>query len=641
MRIAALSVMALTALVSNGVGAQDISLESLLDVPVETASRYRQTARQAPASVSVVSAVEIESFGYKTLADVLRSVRGLYITNDRNYEYAGVRGFSRPTDYNNRILVLLNGIPQNEYVFGSAAIGWDLGLSMENVDRIEIIRGPGSVLYGTSAMFGVINIITKDERQDQGGGVSVAAGNYGGRQVSAFVNEDLGAGTRLSVSAMHFRAAGESLYFDEFSDSNGGMAVDADWERSSGVHSVLSRGGLRLEGRVAHRRKGVPTASYETTFGMGEEWTADSRQYLGVSYRTQTPRSWSATVGANLSRHGYEGSFPYDDEEGSYYDSFDEAVGTNYGADGQIQWDLSPRSVMVGGVGMVRHVRASYRYYDEWEEYSSFNEPLTVGYAFLQGAFDISPAASMVVGGRYDQYSTTGSGFTPRAALVVSPWSRHVLKFLYGAAFRVPTAYELFYADPVLDFVANPSLLRERVSTLEAVWEHQISSRGTVATSVYRTVVSDLIDSGETQFDNVGSVRSHGAELEVRTAGTLSGFASVAYQHSIYLDSKEHLSNAPEILFKAGAVIGRTGWSGGAQLFGESSRFTIWGDRLDGSTRLDLMLRTPDLIRGVRLAVKLQNALDAQIFLPGGYEHTQAAIIQPGRSVRFEIRTSL
>jgi len=93
---------------------QDISLESLLNVRVSTASKYEQTAREAPAAVTVITAEDIERYGYESLGDVLASVRGFYTSYDRNYAYLGTRGFGRPTDDNNRILVLINGLSTND-----------------------------------------------------------------------------------------------------------------------------------------------------------------------------------------------------------------------------------------------------------------------------------------------------------------------------------------------------------------------------------------------------------------------------------------------------------------------------------------------------------------------------------------------
>jgi len=88
------------------------SLEALLDVPVDSvegAARHTQRITEAPASVTVVTASDIETFGWRTLADVLKSVRGFHVTYDRNYSYVGVRAFGRPTDYNNRVRIEVNG----------------------------------------------------------------------------------------------------------------------------------------------------------------------------------------------------------------------------------------------------------------------------------------------------------------------------------------------------------------------------------------------------------------------------------------------------------------------------------------------------------------------------------------------------
>jgi iron complex outermembrane receptor protein len=92
----------------------ETTLEELLDMTVSTASRYEQTMREAPSSVTIVTATEIERYGYRTLAEILDNTRGFYVTDDRNYTYVGSRGFSRPTDYNNRFLTMLNGVSMNE-----------------------------------------------------------------------------------------------------------------------------------------------------------------------------------------------------------------------------------------------------------------------------------------------------------------------------------------------------------------------------------------------------------------------------------------------------------------------------------------------------------------------------------------------
>ena len=115
--------------------------------------------------MTIVTAEDIRTFGWRTLAEALTSVRGFYTTNDRNYTYVGVRGFGRPSDYNNRVLVLVNGHRFNDNVYDQALVGNEFPIDLALVERIEIIRGPGSALYGTSAFFAVINVVAASGRR--------------------------------------------------------------------------------------------------------------------------------------------------------------------------------------------------------------------------------------------------------------------------------------------------------------------------------------------------------------------------------------------------------------------------------------------------------------------------------------------
>src|SRR3989454_669560 len=138
-----------------------LPLEELMSIDVVYgASKHDQKVTEAPSFVSVVTSEDIARYGYRTLADVLRSVHGFYTTYDRNYTYLGVRGFSRPSDYNSRFLLLVDGHRINDNFYGSAYIGTEEVIDVDLIDRVEIIRGPSSSLYGTSAFFAVINVIT-------------------------------------------------------------------------------------------------------------------------------------------------------------------------------------------------------------------------------------------------------------------------------------------------------------------------------------------------------------------------------------------------------------------------------------------------------------------------------------------------
>tara|TARA_B100000315_G_scaffold36538_1_gene31215 strand:- start:4096 stop:4698 length:603 start_codon:yes stop_codon:yes gene_type:complete len=140
------------------------------------ASKYEQKVSEAPSSVTIITADEIKKFGFRTLAEMLRSIRGFFVSYERNWNHLGTRGFNLPGDFNSRILLLIDGHGVNDSIYGAANIGSASILNIDNIDRVEVIRGSSSSLYGTSAFLGVINVITKSWEDLKG--VEVA-GEYG------------------------------------------------------------------------------------------------------------------------------------------------------------------------------------------------------------------------------------------------------------------------------------------------------------------------------------------------------------------------------------------------------------------------------------------------------------------------------
>src|SRR5580698_3763478 len=156
-----------------------VSLEELSNIQVYSASKHMQSASDAPASVTVVTADEIQKYGYRNLADILRSVPGFYVTYDRDYTFVGVRGFGRLGDWNSRILVLIDGHRINDNVLGNAMLGTEFLVDVDMIDRVEIVRGPSSSLYGAQAFFAVINVITRKGAQKRSLELSFAGASFG------------------------------------------------------------------------------------------------------------------------------------------------------------------------------------------------------------------------------------------------------------------------------------------------------------------------------------------------------------------------------------------------------------------------------------------------------------------------------
>ena len=157
------------------------AIEQLLNIEVTTvtgASKYQQELTDAPASVSIITSDEIRKGGFRNLAEILNSVRGFYTTYVRSFHNVGVRGFSPLGDVGTRVLLLVDGHRLNDGLLEAAPMGSDFPVDIDLIDRIEVIRGPGSSLYGTNAFLAVVNVITRSGKDIKGGELSSSGGSF-------------------------------------------------------------------------------------------------------------------------------------------------------------------------------------------------------------------------------------------------------------------------------------------------------------------------------------------------------------------------------------------------------------------------------------------------------------------------------
>src|SRR5260370_6535735 len=193
-----------------------MSIEDLAKLKVDAvygASKFLQKAPDAPASVTVVTAEEIQKYGYRTLADVLRSVPGFYVIYDRNYAYVGVRGLSWPGDYNARILFLLDGHRVNDNIYDGALVGTDFPVELDLIERIEIVRGPSSSVYGTGAFIAVVNVITKRGRDLDSAEISTEAGSWNSYKGRVIYGKRFDSGLETLLSGTFYDSHSEIATF--------------------------------------------------------------------------------------------------------------------------------------------------------------------------------------------------------------------------------------------------------------------------------------------------------------------------------------------------------------------------------------------------------------------------------------------
>lgn len=231
---------------------------------VYSAAKYEQKINEAPASVTIISADQIRKYGYRTFAQVLQSVPGLFATYDRNYDYVGIRGFNRPGDYNSRVLVLVDGHRLNDAVYDQAPIGTDSPIDVDLIDRVEIVRGPSSSLYGTNAFFGVINVITKRGRDIKGAEGSWENSSYTSNKGRLTYGQKLSNGLEFIASGSYYYSVGQMAermgWADQLCDAGGERQckrpITHEFPSASGEgesdHSAFQRQGLRQFGNSLH-----------------------------------------------------------------------------------------------------------------------------------------------------------------------------------------------------------------------------------------------------------------------------------------------------------------------------------------------------------------------------------------------------
>lgn len=622
-----------------------LSLDSLLNTKISSAAKYQQTISEAASSVTIITAEDIQRHGYRTLPDALAATRGFYLSYDRNYSFLGARGFSRPSDYNNRILVLVDGNATNEGIFGGAPAGTELGVPMRSVERIEIVRGPGSALYGTGAIFAVVNLVTKTADTHPGVVGTVRAGSYGDRGGSLGYRGAVGRGVGLSLGGTWDGTDGHDVFSREFNspEHNNGVAHDMDWERRASVLGSLTRGGLTLHGRYGTRTKAIPTGAYGTDLAGEASKTRDDYGFVELKLDQQLDASRSLSARTYLNTNRYDGDYitgGVNAPDGSRY----AALGT----EAALQWDVASSNRLTIGGEARRDLRARYFVTSELD----WSRPNTVLSAYVQDEHQITRSLSVLAGLRHDAYQQSVDATSPRLALIYSPSLATTFKLLYGTAFRAPSAYEL--SPGGFSYLQNEDLQPETAETMEAVWQQRLAPGLLGSVSLFHYDMRRLIDLTLTPdslyvYRNVGDARAHGFETELqgRMGTSGSGYLSYSYQNATDRTTGERLTNSPAHMVKAGAAVDLTGWlAAGLDTRYESSRRTLAGTETDPAFLTDLHLLVPSRTVGgvdgaldrLELSLRLNNLFDTEFATPGGVEHRQAAILQDGRTVSAELR---
>jgi len=612
-----------------------------------------QTCALPISSVTIVTREEIQVFGYRTLADILRSVRDFYVTYDRNYGYIGVRGVNRPGDFGGRILILVDGLRLNDPIYDSVGVVNDFPIDVDLIERVEVIRGPGSALYGSNAFLAVINVITRTGGDVNGIEASGEIGSfdtYKGRLTYGHVFKN---GVSLLLTGTLFDSGGnDRLFFKEFDQpiNNNGLAEGRDDDSFASLGLTLSYKDFTLQSSYVSRRKDVPTAAYGTIFNDPRFYLLDQWTFSRLGYTHDFGNELSVRANVRWQSYYSKGDYPYAYDEGlPHFATINRDIvdAQWWGADLQVSKELFKTHRLT--LGMEYQDNASLRLanYDVSPHYDYLHlqtATSTVGF-YLQDEWAITKRLTLDAGLRYDWFETFGSTLNPRAALIWHPLEKTTLKLLYGQAYRAPNTFESSYY--ISGYRLNPNLQPERVKSYEVVLEQALTSQLRLSASGFYNRIDGLIServdpvTSDFFFENGGLAETKGGsiELEATLPKGIKARTSYTFQRTTDSETGERFSNSPEHLAKVNLIVPiyRDKVFSGLELQYSSETQNLAHQPTAGYVVTNWTLFSHELIKNLEVSASIYNLFDKKYGFPGGPEHLQQTIQQDGRTFRFKV----
>lgn len=635
---------------------------------VSIATGTRQPVRKAPSAATVITAEDIANIGARTLSEALETVPGLHISRNtlqNNYTPTyGMRGILTSTSPH--VLMLVNGIPRTSVYLGNPDETF-VELPVENIARIEIIRGPGSAVYGADAFAGTINIITKTAADIDGTIIGLGAGSFkswgswvqhgsrvGDLDVASYLKIGSTDGSRRNVRSDLIGASGPL--------NNGYDSVDAQIDL--GYRKLRWRAGYTLRDDIG---TGVGIAGALDPIGR----VRSERMSSDLAWNDENfARDLSLNLQAAYMQLANEVTTPLVVIPGGIIPGFpDGMIGAPDKWERQAR--LSATSVYSGFAG--HRIRFGFGH-DELEIYKTSEiknftqipalSPLPMysatganlflaphkrklNYLYAQDEWSFARDWTLTGGVRYDSYSDFGSTTNPRLALVWEARQDLTAKLMYGTAFRAPSFIEQYATgNPVA--LGNPSLMPEKIQTLEAALNWQVRHDLQASLSIFQHEISDIINQSGVTYQNTGKQKGSGGELELLwdATNTLRLTGHYAYQRNIDQTTHQDAGYAPHhhLYTRADWRI-YSDWRLSGQVNHVADRKRPAGDsrpQIPDYTSVDLTLRTGLKKGGWDFSASVFNLFNADIREP-----TKAAsgivddLPMPGRTFWLQVRHSL
>lgn len=519
-------------------------LKALLKQKVYSTTKGDRDLEEAPGSVTVIRSWEIEESGARTLADLLARLPGIQIQHDdKGDRLVWVRGVSHGD--NERLLLVIDGIPKRET--GASAWSPDERIDLHAVERVEVIRGPGSALYGGNAYAGIVSVFT---RKAGGTRLTGEAGNQGAASL-AFQSGQ-------AVGDQWWSTAASVVRSDGWPSERGRSGAPTDNRTARSTRTLQTRvgaGGLSANLIHANHDYAYPLHDLGTKRESTYAYTMGSLAWEGPL------RAWSflGRVYGDHTRYGFR-SEVRNANQTLKQEKLQKRHSLVQGFDAQaaLSWGEASR-LLVGANG---EFNKATRLEEEWNPTSSdpakryfinswlsqngegpgYNTARTKNFAlFAQNEGEYAEGRlGLTLGLRWDRFEGFGSELSPRAGLVVKATETDTFKFLAGKAFRPPTLRQLFVRRSDGKQPGNPDLLPEQARTLEVEWLHRLGSAHSLRATLFRSrYTHTLLTVAEGPWQNGTTPRILGGlegELKGNWAPDFLGLRSAsATLHGTYL----------------------------------------------------------------------------------------------------------
>jgi len=628
---------------------------------VEAAARSGQSVQDAPASVSIVPASELRGMQYPTIGEALRGVRGLYVADDRSYLSLGMRGFFRPGDYGNRVLVLIDGHATNDNYVGSGYMGFDARADLDDIERIEVVRGPGSVLYGTGAFFGVVNLVTRGRGAPShvDASISTVENGAGRLRVSGSYRGPGDSGIWLSAAGVH--ATGRDFYFAEYDvpGVSDGIARGIDGFETGTVSGRAWWRDLTLQWMYSQRDKHMPSGEYETRFGSTRNKLRDGQGFAELRFEPKLSVPLKSLSRVHVNTYNFLGIYDLlKPTTGIGYEHF---AGHWVGAEQRLVYAPIEAVQLTLGGELIRNfgIEMAAKGAEVEQQIAAMSAN------FVRSAYvlaDVMPVSVFKASGgvRVDVPVTGDTAWSPRIALIGKPWLQGGIKLILGRAFRAPSIYERTLPSEAALATAAHGVTSETVTSLDLELSQRFGGDWTATLGAFGNRVRDLVrivraagtdwngKPTETAYENSKElVATYGVEAELRRdlrQGWMVA-AQASWQQATYLNNARglrHVPGTPDLLFglRGAAPIvprlltatTRISWIGAMW-----DRYDEPGPIAQGRTEpgmiWDAVLSAEAPVVAMRFAAGLYNALDWRTTMPVSHEFRQRTMVQNGRTL--------